>query len=87
MNQDDSVHYIYIGEQSLLKANETKLLASIAYKDMRNFNPNKDYLWVEGYYGDEFINNYTFFCYPKDYVNFTKYLEVIDEFYFDDEEK
>ena len=86
MNSNDSIHYIYIGEKSLVKANETKLLATIAYKDMRYFNPNKDYLWVEGFYGNEFISNYAFFCYPKDYIKFEKYLEVIDEYYFPDDE-
>ncbi len=85
MNQDDLVHYIYIGEKSIVKANKTQLLASIAYKDIKNFNPDTDYLWIEGYYGDEFISNYTFFCYPKDYVRFEKYLQVIDEYYFEDE--
>ena len=87
MNQDDSIHYIYIGEKSVVKANQSSLLASVAYKDMKNFNPNRDYLWVEGYYGDELISNYKFFCYPKDYVNKEKYFEVIYDYYFDDIEK
>lgn len=85
-NQNDAINYLHISEKKPLKAQQTTLLTSIAYKDIKNFDATKDYLWVEGFYGDEFISNYTFFCYPKDYIDFTKYLEVLDEYYFPEED-
>ncbi|MGP1515255.1 MAG: glycosyl hydrolase 2 galactose-binding domain-containing protein [Bacteroidales bacterium] len=86
MNHNNSIHYIQIGEKLSMKSNAVQLLTSIAYKDIKEFNPNKDYMFIEGFYGDKFISNYTFFCYPKDYIQFDKYLEVIYDYYFEDDD-
>jgi beta-mannosidase len=87
LNNEDSARYVDIQEKTTIKANQVQELRSIAYKDLKDFNPNTDYLFIEGYYGDELISNYAFFCYPKDYISREKYFDVIYNFYFDDQEK
>ena len=82
MNQNDSTKYSYIEQKTLVHANETKLLNTIAYKDIQSFDKTTDYLLVEGFYGDEFISNYAFFTYPKNYVSKEKYWSIISNFYF-----
>ncbi|MFA6706107.1 MAG: hypothetical protein WCS10_07945, partial [Bacteroidales bacterium] len=66
-----------------------KIIYSLALKDIKNFNPKTDYLWVEGeiednsnnYKGKRKISNYTFFVYPKDYIDNNKYNEVKRKYY------
>lgn len=86
LDENDSVRYIYIQDNVTIEANGTKKIASLAYKDIKSFNPKTDYLWVEGLYEDNIISNYSFFVYPKEYVSMEKYLEVIFDYYFGDNE-
>lgn len=68
---------------------KSKIIYSIALKDIKNFNPKTDYLWVEGEIEDNTntyerkrkISNYTFFVYPKDYLDKNKYNEVKRKYY------
>jgi len=68
---------------------KSKIIYSIALKDIKDFNPKTDYLWVEGeiednstnYKGKRKISNYTFFVYPKDYIDNNKYNEVKRKYY------
>ncbi|MBQ9253793.1 MAG: hypothetical protein IJ180_03345 [Bacteroidales bacterium] len=81
-DQNDSIRYVYIQDFTNIKANQTKKIVALAYKDIKGFNPNTDYLWVEGFYDDVVVNNYSFFVYPKDYVSMEKYFEVLFDYYF-----
>jgi beta-mannosidase len=89
LDNNDSIKYIFIQDSTYIEANGTKLIAALAYKDIKDFNPKTDYLWVEGINdsGDLLIKNYSFFTYPKDYYSIEKYLEVIFDYYFGDEEE
>mgnify|MGYP000900393577 FL=1 len=68
---------------------KSKIIYSIALKDIKDFNPKTDYLWVEGEIEDNYgenngkktISNYTFFVYPKDYIDINKYNEVKRKYY------
>ncbi len=68
---------------------QSKIIYSIALKDIKDFNPKTDYLWVEGniedhsktLVGKKKISNYTFFVYPKDYIDNNKYNEVKRKYY------
>ncbi|MDX9798259.1 MAG: hypothetical protein RBT05_05330, partial [Bacteroidales bacterium] len=68
---------------------KSKIIYSIALKDIKDFNPKTDYLWVEGEIennsgennGKRTISNYTFFVYPKDYIDISKYNEVKRKYY------
>lgn len=68
---------------------KSKIIYSFALKDIKDFNPKTDYLWVEGELEDNFniyngkikISNYTFFVYPKDYIDQNKYNEVKRKYY------
>lgn len=68
---------------------KSKIIYSIALKDIKDFNPKTDYLWVEGEIEDNYeenkgkktINNYTFFVYPKDYIDINKHNEVKRKYY------
>ncbi len=68
---------------------KSKIIYSIALKDIKDFNTKKDYLWVEGEIednsntlaGKRTISNYTFFVYPKDYIDINKYNEVKRKYY------
>lgn len=68
---------------------KSKIIYSIAIKDIKDFNPRTDYLWVEGeieinlytYNGNRKISNYAFFVYPKDYIDQNKYNEVKRKYY------
>ncbi|MDY4789340.1 MAG: hypothetical protein SO179_02085 [Bacteroidales bacterium] len=68
---------------------KSKIIYSIALKDIKDFNPKTDYLWVEGEIennyeenkGKKTISNYTFFVYPKDYIDINKYNEVKRKYY------
>ena len=84
LNEKDLIKYSYIGNKVFLPAGKTVLVAALPLKNVKNFNKTNDYLKIEGYYGDEFISNYSFFVYPKNYCSFQKYLEVIFDYYFDD---
>ncbi|MBP1646488.1 MAG: hypothetical protein H6Q16_2066 [Bacteroidetes bacterium] len=67
----------------------SKIIYSIAIKDIKSFNSKSDYLWIEGtiadkksrYNGLRVISNYTFFVYPKDYIDINKYNEVKRKYY------
>lgn len=85
LDDKDLTRYGYIGKQIMVPANQTVLIAALPLKDIKNLNPKTDYLKIEGFYGDELISNYSFFVAPKDYVSLQKYLEVIFDFYFDDD--
>jgi beta-mannosidase len=89
LDNNDSIKYVFIQDSTSIEANGTKLIAALAYKDIKDFNPKTDYLWVEGINdsGDLLIKNYSFFTYPKDYYSIEKYLEVIFDYYFGDEEE
>lgn len=86
LNNNDTIKYVFIQDSTSITANQTKLIASLAYKDIKDFNKKTDYLWVEGFYDETIINNYAFFVYPKDYFSLEKYLEVIFDYYFGEEE-
>ncbi len=68
---------------------KSKIIYSIALKDIKDFNPKTDYLWVEGEIennyeenkGKKTISNYTFFVYPKDYIDINKYNEIKRKYY------
>lgn len=66
---------------------KSKIIYSISLKDIKDFNPKTDYLWVEGEIEDNInndkktISNYTFFVYPKDYIDINKYNEVKRKYY------
>lgn len=68
---------------------KSKIIYSIALKDIKDFNPKTDYLWVEGEIennsgknnGKKTISNYAFFVYPKDYIDNNKYNEVKRKYY------
>jgi len=68
---------------------KSKIIYSIALKDIKDFNPKTDYLWVEGEIEDNYgenkgkktISNYTFFVYPKDYIDINKHNEVKRKYY------
>lgn len=68
---------------------KSKIIYSIALKDIKDFNPKTDYLWVEGEIennyeenkGKKTISNYTFFVYPKDYIDINKHNEVKRKYY------
>lgn len=68
---------------------KSKIIYSIALKDIKDFNPKTDYLWVEGEIennsgknnGKKTISNYAFFVYPKDYIDINKYNEVKRKYY------
>ena len=68
---------------------KSKIIYSIALKDIKDFNPKTDYLWVEGEIEDNYgenngkktISNYTFFVYPKDYIDNNKYNEIKRKYY------
>lgn len=87
LDQEDSLHYKFIENKTKLNANETVKIASIAYKDIKDFNPNTCYLLAEGIYEDAYINNYLFFVYPKDYISMQKYMDVVYFYYFGDEDR
>ena len=85
LDNNDSLHYKFIETTTNIPANESKLIASIAYKDIKDFDKKTCYLWAEGTYEDAYINNYAFFSYPKDYISLQKYLDVIYFYYFGDD--
>lgn len=68
---------------------KSKIIYSFALKDIKDFNPKTDYLWVEGEIennsgknnGKKTISNYTFFVYPKDYIDINKHNEVKRKYY------
>jgi len=71
-----------------LKPQESRRVFSLDIKDIKDFNPKTDYLWVSGTLKDKKnkekavnIKNYCFFVYPKDYINISKYNEVKSKFY------
>ncbi|MDO5760057.1 MAG: hypothetical protein Q4Q06_03430, partial [Bacteroidota bacterium] len=75
LDDKDQIHYKYIEDIAKVKANESKKIASIAYKDIKDFDKTTCYLWIEGMCENMFINNYAFFSYPKDYISLQKYLD------------
>lgn len=87
LDDKDNLHYKYIEDVANIKANETKKIASLCYKDIKDFDNKTCYLWIEGMYDNVFINNYAFFVYPKDYVSLQKYLEVVNNYYYEDKSR
>ena len=80
-DNNDSNKYSLTTKNLQIKANETKQIISLAYKDIKDFNKDTDYLWIEGIYNDVTITNYAFFVYPKDYVSIDKYFQVHFDYY------
>lgn len=52
-----------------IKADKSEKILSICLKDIKDFNPKTDYLYVEGKINDNTFDNYCFFVKPKNYSN------------------
>lgn len=84
LDEKDSLHYRYIQDSVTVKPNCSQKIASIAYKDIRDFDKKRCYMWIGGIYDKHDISNYSFFTLPKDYVSMDKYLQVVQDYYFED---
>ncbi|GEM_PF-1239157 len=84
LDNEDEIRYKYIEDVAKIKANESTKIASVSYKDIKNFDKNTCFIWIEGMYENTFISNYAFFTYPKDYISLQKYFNVVNNYYYGD---
>ncbi len=76
-NNKDEVKYITGITQTTIPEFTSHIIHKIALNSIPYFNPRTDYLWIQGKTNTSIqLSNYAFFVYPKDYIDYQKYIEV-----------